>query len=239
MTDELKRFFKSIDFNCDEDVFKNANIKKVIYLKKKDIFEVFIENDKVFPIDIVLSLFKQADLGINKEKKCVVRLEYTNVFEEDVLSYLKYLINEVVDKRPSLVNLKSSKIVIDEDVITLEVSTKLEEAEVKKEGKGICNKLYLYGLGEYDLTSLMNEALNEEVKNELEKSKSQEIEFVPVEPKTPETSSKPINGEVTTINNIMGDTKGIVLEAFIFGIETLERDTINIITLKISDKRNS
>ena len=125
MADELKRFFKSIDFNCDEEIFKNANIKKVIYLKKKDTFEVFIENDKVLPIESVVSLFKQADLGINKEKKCVVRLEYKNVLESDVLSYLKHLVNELIDKRPSLINLKDSKIVIDDEVITIEVSTKL------------------------------------------------------------------------------------------------------------------
>ena len=37
----------------------------------------------------------------------------------------------------------------------------------------------------------------------------------------------------------MGEQKGVILEAYVFGIDTLERENINIITLKISDKTNS
>lgn len=238
MTDELKRFFKSIDFKPDEKWFEKANVEKVVYLKSKDIFEVYIENEDVLPPSIAKELLSCASLGINKEKNCMIRFHYKKVTTEDVQTYLKELITELIDKRPSLVNLKDSLITIDDEIITIEVSTKLEELEVKKEGKGICTKLYSFGLGEFELTSVMNEQLHEEIKNEVEKSRTEEIEMKIVEP-VQTTSTKPIEGEVTTINNIMGDTKNLILEAYVFGIDTMERDTINIITLKISDKTNS
>ena len=51
---------------------------------------------------------------------------------------------------------------------------------------------------------------------------------------------KHIDGEITSINEIMGEMRNVVVEGFIFGeIGTLEKEKINIITLKFSDKTNS
>ncbi len=236
MTDELKRFFNSIEFITEEKYFSTANVEKVIYLKKKDIYEVYLSLEKVLPISIANQLFDCAKKGIKKEKKCIVRLQYKNITNEDLLDYLKNLLDELIEKRPSLINLKEAAITIDDDIITIDVSTKLEELEVKKESKGICTKLFSYGLGEYELTSVFNEQLNEEIKKELEKNHTDEISLPIIKEKKAE---KPIEGEVTAINNIMGDIKNIIIEAYVFGIDTMERDTINIVTLKISDKTNS
>ena len=41
------------------------------------------------------------------------------------------------------------------------------------------------------------------------------------------------------INNITGEMKNVFVEAYVFGLDTLERENINIITLKISDNSNS
>ena len=46
---------------------------------------------------------------------------------------------------------------------------------------------------------------------------------------------KHIDGEITSISNIIGDMKNVILEAYVFGIDTMERESINIISLKISD----
>lgn len=140
MTDELKRFFKSIDFNPEENYFSNAKVAKVVYLKQKDLYEVYIECDTVLPYPVAESLFTCAANGIKKEKKCIIRINYQTITKEDVLNYLKELIKELTIKRPSLINLNEALITIEDEIITIEVSTKLEELEVKKEAKGIIQK---------------------------------------------------------------------------------------------------
>lgn len=238
MTEELQRFFKSISYSYEESIFDGASVEKVIYLKKKELFEVYLQLKKVLPYVVLKDLLKATENKINGTGACKVYFSYASVMKEDVLSYLQELVRELTEKRPSLVNLNEALVNIEEEVITLEVSTKLEELEVKKEAKGLTNKLSLYGLGEYVLTSVLNEELHNEVKETLEKSKTGEIPVVPIE-NAFKTEQKTIEGEVISIHNILGDMKNVVVEAYVFGIDTMEHEKINIITLKISDKTNS
>ena len=48
-----------------------------------------------------------------------------------------------------------------------------------------------------------------------------------------------VEGSVTPLENILGAEENIIVEAYVFGDELLEKDTINIMTLKISDNTNS
>lgn len=48
-----------------------------------------------------------------------------------------------------------------------------------------------------------------------------------------------IEGVVTPLENIVGTIENVIIEAYVFGDELLEKDTINIMTLKISDNTNS
>ena len=144
MTEELQRFFKSISFSYQECVFEGASVLKVIYLKKKDLFEVHLQLKNVLPYDVLKDLLKATENKINGSGACVLRFTYETITKEDVLSYLKELVKELVEKRPSLVNLNDALVNIEEEVITIEVSTKLEELEVKKEAKGLVSKLSLW-----------------------------------------------------------------------------------------------
>ena len=42
MEEELERFFKSIHFEAKDTDFQKAYVKKVIYLKQKDVFEIYL-----------------------------------------------------------------------------------------------------------------------------------------------------------------------------------------------------
>ena len=48
-----------------------------------------------------------------------------------------------------------------------------------------------------------------------------------------------VEGNVTPLENILGAEENIIVEAYVFGDELLEKDTINIMTLKISDNTSS
>lgn len=236
MSDEIKRFFKSIDYEYQEEIYKNAKVLKVIYLKSKDYYEVYINLDKVLEVEEVVKLFSCSKKGINKEKKCLIKLSYDKVTKEDVLNYVRFFLKDLVNKRPSLVNIMESNMEIDDEIIAINVSTKLEELNLIKESKKIVENISLYGLGDFTITPLLDESLNKEIKQSIKESEK-EVKLVE---KIPEKTEMNIpDGNVTCINNIMGDTKNITIEAYVFGIDSMERDTINILTLKISDKTNS
>lgn len=48
-----------------------------------------------------------------------------------------------------------------------------------------------------------------------------------------------IDGDTTSLDNVIGAIENIIVEAYVFGEELLEKDSINILTLKISDNTNS
>ena len=56
MDGDLKRFFESIGYAFQEEIFKNTKIVKVLYLKEKDVFEVYLESRYLLP-----DLFKRID----------------------------------------------------------------------------------------------------------------------------------------------------------------------------------
>lgn len=97
-----------------------------------------------------------------------------------------------------------------------------------------------FGITDIDFSVSLNEELKKSIQEEIEKEKM-ETKVIEEKPKIEGNIivGKEINGEKTAINNIMGEQKGVILEAYVFGIDTLERENINIITLKISDKTNS
>ncbi len=48
-----------------------------------------------------------------------------------------------------------------------------------------------------------------------------------------------VDNELTALENVLGAMENVTVEAYVFGDELLEKDTINIMTLKISDNTNS
>ncbi|MCM1052901.1 MAG: PolC-type DNA polymerase III [Ruminococcus sp.] len=48
-----------------------------------------------------------------------------------------------------------------------------------------------------------------------------------------------IEGDIKALDNILGAEENVIVEAYVFGDELLEKDTINIMSLKISDNTNS
>ncbi len=234
MTEELKRFFTSINYAFKESDFEGASVQKVIYLKQKNIFEVYLEFQAVLPISIAKEILKASMNKINQEKECAIHFVYDEISHDDILVYLKDCIKDLTKKRPSLVNLMDALVTIEDEIITLEVSTRMEEAEVKKEAKGITSKLYSYGLGEYELTSILNEELNREVKEDIEKNKTAEIPVILSSPKQPDVEL--LEGEVTSLETIKKPIRKAIIEGYVLEMNTLEHEKVNIITLKISDK---
>lgn len=237
---EVKRFFESIGFQHPE-FMENTKIEKVILQKKKELFEVHIHFSKPLSFPMTEELFACASHGIYGKSKCELKLNYEEILDGQLEEYIEGLKEQLMKEKPSLLGMKDTKIEIMGSEIILEVTNKFEEEEILKNAKRLEESLIKYGFGEYQIKSILNKELNEEVKKEIETSKaSDKIEKKEIEiPKGSAIVGKKIEGEPSVINNIMGDMKNVILEAFVFDKEGMERETINILTLKISDKTNS
>ena len=236
MNAQTKRFFDSINFTNIDDL-QDATVEKVILQKTKELFEVHLKLPNLISYKIFDELLACAKKGINGEKKCVLNLTYENLDSDSVYAYIRELIDDLIAKRPSLIGIKDSEIKVDGEVIIVEVTSKIEGQEILKESKTILKKMTAIGINGYEITTFLNKDKEREFQEEMKLEKTQEV--VIEKPKNDCFLGKHIDGELTIIDNILGDVKNVIVEAYVFGIDTLEKETINIATLKISDKTNS
>lgn len=236
MNDELQRFFQSINFKSEE--FQDATIRKVVLNKKEQSFEVYIDIPNVLDINVLNDLFLSAERGINGKNVCHVHIYYQNVTDADILSYLNYFLDEIIIDHPSLINVKNAQITINEKNISFNVSSEMEKEELEGEYQKLEKKLENYGLANYKLKSIVNMELRQMIQEEI--SEGQKIE---APKKSPVIFGVHKDGEVTPLSNILGETRNVIVEVYVFDMEGVERQSqkgsIYIINAKISDNQDS
>lgn len=241
MNDEIKRFFKSINYN--ESDFSDATVKKVKLNTATESFEVILSVPKVKEKKAVENLFMCAEGGINGEKNCRITLLYDSITLDDIKKYIDEFLLDLIDLRPSFAPLKDYKLISLNDDFQIVIYSRVNLSEVEREFKKITNKLSLYGLGEHNLNVVVDEAnlktLNETIKEEKQISES----VLQKEEDENLIYGKHVDGEVTQINNILGEMRHIIIEGYVFNVEASERKgkkgTIYIINVKINDKTDS
>lgn len=237
--EELQRFLNSIEFTYTEE-FSNTVIKKVVLNRETKVYNVYLKSTNVLEYETVTELFRCAKKGINGKDLCYITLLYENITENDMLEYAKKILSGIIFEHPSLMGLENSLKSIDDYVITLEVGSEIEKSSLNNYKKEICEELKNYGIGDFAVDVLVNEEIGQEIREEIEASKI-------VQPEKKEDS--PVifgfhkDGEVTSIKNIYGEQKNIIIEGYIFGIDASARKgqkgTAYIINLKVSDKTDS
>ena len=93
MQEKLAKFFDSIGYKDSEGYFNDAHISKVVLNKKKESFEVFIENDRPINPLATFELLKASKNGINGEKKCHINFIYNDMDDEDIKKCFGILAN--------------------------------------------------------------------------------------------------------------------------------------------------
>ena len=238
MNEDLARFFKSIDFESDK--FDAANLDKVVYRKNDDIFVVYIKNNSVIDIDTINNLMFKSSMGINGSKKCLIELSYDEITEEDIINYINYLTDEIIIKRPSLIDIKKSNITFDHNIVSFFVANEFIKNDLLNEVNHLKEELSKYGFKNIEINVSINEEMRKSIQEEIEHDKqSVTVE----EKKSPCIIGNHKDGDVTKLNNILGETKNIIVEVYIFNKEVVERQgkkgPIYIVNLKASDKTDS
>ncbi len=240
MQDDVVRFLDSISYEGERDSFIDLEIEKVLLNKAKKFFEVIMVRPKPLPYQASSELLLASKNGIHGKEKCIITLKYNEIMAQDILDYLTEILKIYKRKKPSLGSVLSNLPKVSDKGITFEVGNIAEEEELKKEFYYMEEEMELYGFHDLTFTTYMNEELKKSIQEEIEREKKETV-GIEAKPKIEGNIivGKEISGDCTAINNIMGESKGVILEAYIFGMDTLERENINIITLKISDKTNS
>ena len=230
--DELKRFLKSIGFSYTDE-FSDTLIEKVVFNRETKVYNVYLKSKNVLNYNLITELFDCAKKGINGKDKCFVELSYENITEEALSNYIKEILSGVVFEHPSLMGLENSFKGINDFVITLEVGSISEKTSLNNYVEKIVTDLKNFGLGTYTIEILINEQIKEEIKKEIETSKTIKTEK---KEDSPVIFGTHYDGDVTEIKNIMGEQKNVIIEGYIFGIDNSARKgqkgSVYIINLK-------
>ena len=255
MQENLIKFFNSLGYEDSNAYFSNASISKVIVDKKKESFEVFIENERPINPVATLELIKASKKGINGNTPCHINFIYNDMDDEDILEAFKVLLGDLITKRPSLVSLENKNIMIDDEFIIIELDSKSEEYDMlQKEIKGLMTGLVELGFYEMEITTAINKDNERKIKEEIEADRNKEVDLSSFKEYP---SDKYDNGNkfhrkkvaysregIVSIESIDREENNVHLEAFIFGSEfanlkTKDGRDLYLVILKISDNSSS
>ena len=248
MDEKLLRFFKLVNYN-DAIAFENASLKDMIVNTKDNSWTLRIIADNIININSIINLKKLCADGVDKVDKINIEISYNSLNPDDVLEYFIYFFNKVINQNPSLSGVNTDKIKIDDEVIIVEVTSKIEETTLKKECKKISRNLESLGIHGFEISFVINEAEKEAIRKQIEKEKEEVVI-----PKRIENNDKPKwqakkrveyqrNG-IVPISSITREENSVNLEAYVFDSEfnalTKKDGTpLYLATLKISDNTSS
>ena len=207
--DELKRFLASIDVDYQEEL-ENMNITKVILNKIKEEFDVYLENSTPIAPEIMENIISKAKTGINHKAKCNVHIKYDNITSEDITTAFNYIFQRFIEKKPSLIGLKETKITLDEDILIIDVNSKVEEEIINENARSLVRNLQILGFNDLNITTSFNAEQNAMIKQEIIEAHEANKPAV-VKEENPVFIGKHIDGELTKIDDIVSDVKTLSL----------------------------
>ena len=232
--DELKRFFDSINFSSED--FLEAKIEKVVYFSSQDEYEVIISSKKMIPKKEMDLLFKACLNKIKGQKKCHVKIIYSDIIGEDALKYSLDIFNDFYQNRPSM---KKLNVTLDNNKLIINVTSKIEEDFINSDVSSLNMELQKYGITEYSFEPRINEEEAKIVKEEIAKEKETDIK----KEESPIVFGFHRDGDVTKLSDIYGETENAIFECYIFSIDSSERKgkkgIVYVNNLEVSDKTDS
>ncbi len=239
MDNTLERFFNKIDFNEREN-FNAVKVDKVIVNNQKESWTILLSSPKVVPVKDMLSLINACGKGLPGVNTISVKIKYDEITPEDVISYFNYYLEELIKTNPSLISLSDTGIILEDNTISIDVISSIEESFLKSQNEKFNKWLTSLGLNECLINPKINDQKREEIKTEIASGR---VDVVTVK----EPEFKVIMGEtiksktITDIKDIMGEENNVTVEAYVFGTEEFvsSKSNFQILTLKISDKTDS
>ena len=239
MDDKLIRFFNKINFDY-VDNFEGVKVSKVVINKQKESWIVYLQSDKVVNPEAMIKLINKAKNGIENVNTIDIKINYSNILDEDIIIYFKYFLDQKVIDNVSLQSILNNDFKVENNEISVEVISKMEADLIDSFNDEFSKYLKSLGLPEVSLVPVINDEKRKEIKEEIENSKTDII--VNKEPEFKIIMGEEIKSKkITEIKDIIGEENNVTVEAYIFGIEEFisNKSNFKILTLKISDKTDS
>ncbi len=250
MDEKLIRFFKKIGFN-DIVSFENASLESCTVHKKTSTWTIKIKAPELIPLSSILSLKKLCKEGVDSVKSIDIILDYSSLNEELVLEYFKYFFNLVTRDLVSLSGINKDTISIDGNYISIDVTSKMEETNIKKVEKRLLTLLSECGVTGFKIKCNLNEEAEKEVQKTIKKTIDNVVlPKVMVSPQTTTkswTPKKKIEYQregVVPIKTLTKEENAVNLEAYVIDLEGMVRTKktggeFYLINIKLSDNSSS
>lgn len=246
MAGDLDKFFEKINFTNVEP-FKKTKVNKVVVHKLENTWTIYIENKKPIKVLDLVELKTVCKKGFDKAKRIDIEVENETFSDTDVLSYIKYYLEELSTKSPALRSLKGNDITVQNNNIMIEVTNKVEENLIKSKKEKILDWFYKMGFNGLEIDTTLNEVKRNKVKEEIKNAKSKITPSVAYEEKkgTPvlEVKGEALFGipfdisKVIPIKNITEEKRGVAICAYITDIRAIvsQKTDYKIFTIKVND----
>lgn len=249
MDDKLLRFFKLVNFN-DCLAFEDATLKDMVVNRKENTWTLRINAKDIVDLNAMLSLKRLCSDGVDDVKHIYIEMTYENLDSERIIEYFMHYLDILIEANPSLSGLNRDLIRIDDEIIIVEVTSKIEETILKKECKKILKNLSEMGINGIDVSFVINEEEAKFIKEKIEREKAEVVIPRPVnqeeaKPKwQPKKKVEYQRDGIVPISSLNQDENAVNLEAYVFDAEFTQLtkkdgDPLYLVTLKISDNTSS
>jgi len=255
MAGALERFFKKINFT-DTKKFEDTEVERVVVHKLDNTWTIYISNNTPLKVEDIMGLKNFCKKGFEDVKRVDIEISNKKYNDDDILSYLKYYLEELCNKSPALKSLKGNEITVNDKKAKIEVTNVVERNLIDSKKEKIISWLSKMGLGSISIETFQNEQKRKMVKEEIKNIKTS----IEKEVKTPmiayeEKKNSPVleikgsalfgvpfdDSKLTRIKDIIGEKRGVSICAYITEVRAIEsqRSEYKIFTIKVNDGETS
>ena len=185
MDEKLIRFFDKIKFN-DIAAFEDATFKEMSIKKSDNTWSLKIEAKEIINLESMLKLLRICSSGVDDVKQIFIQMNYLNLDPDKVLEYFSHYFMNLINENPSLSGITDDNIHIDDEVIIINLTSKIEETILKKECKKIMKKLEELGITGFEVSFVVDDTESQKIREQIEKEKDNVVipkRYEPVEDK--------------------------------------------------------
>lgn len=252
MAGALERFLKKVNFT-ETEAFKDTDVKRVVVHKLDSTWTVYIENPTPLSVELISNLKAVCKVGFDDVKRVDIEVTNGSFKDSDILSYMKYYMNELSTKSPALKSLRGNEITVKNSEVNVEVTNIVEKNLITSKSEKIVSWMEHMGFPGITLKTITNDYKRNKVKEEIKKSKETALKTAIKTPTVAyeEKKDKPVleikgtalfgvpfdDSRLVAIKDIDSEKRGVCFVAYIESMRVVEsqRTDYKIFTIKVSD----
>src|SRR5574344_796680 len=257
MNNQLEKLLNKINLDTEDKVyFNNAELVKILCNKMDNNYCFIIDIDNNLPINVYDRYIDKLETAFSSYNSVTTSFNVKDINKKLINDYYKYFLVKYSKKHPLIDMFMNNKLIIDED-INIEVDNIAEKTKLDIITTNLSKDLMYAGFGNINVKIVINNENSKKLEEEIKKA--QEITDIPdikvesVAPKKewkkdwvkkpPEEGNilgRRIEGQVFPISSIDDEYDSLIIEATVFGMETIEtKKGFKITTLKLTDYTDS